>query len=42
MKLSARAVLIYAAVALALAGAAAMYLSPHLMIDLAARVWACF
>jgi hypothetical protein len=25
-----------------LAGVASMYFSPHLMVDLAARVWACF
>lgn len=27
---------------LALAGVFAAYLSPHLIVDLAARVWACF
>jgi hypothetical protein len=42
MKLRAPGWLIYTAAALVLAGVAAMYLSPHLMIDLAARVWACF
>jgi hypothetical protein len=42
MKLRARGLLAYTAAALALAGVTAMYLSPHLMVDLAARVWACF
>ena len=30
------------AVAAALAGVFAAYLSPHLVVDLANRVWACF
>lgn len=42
MKLGTRKVLAYAAAAALLAGVAAMYFSPHLMVDLAARVWACF
>jgi hypothetical protein len=42
MKLGARERLAYAAAALVLAGVAAMYFSPHLMVDLAAQVWACF
>ena len=37
-----RRVAIWTGVALALAGVAMAYLSPHLMVDLAARVWACF
>jgi hypothetical protein len=42
MKPGTRKLLAYAAVTTALAGVAAMYFSPHLMVDLAARVWACF
>jgi len=42
MKPRTRSAVAYMAVVLVLAGAAAMYLSPHLMVDLAARVWACF
>ena len=42
MKLGARKALAYVAAAAALAGVAAMYFSPHLLVDLAARVWACF
>lgn len=42
MKPSSRKVLLYTAAAAVLAGVAAMYFSPHLMVDLAARVWACF
>jgi hypothetical protein len=42
MKLGARKLLAYAAASVALAGVAAMYLRPDLMVDLAARVWACF
>lgn len=34
--------LVGAAVALALAAVFAAYLSPHLMVDLANAVWACF
>jgi hypothetical protein len=30
------------AAALALAGVFAAYLNPHLMVDLANRIWACF
>lgn len=32
----------YAAAALVLAAVFAAYLNPHLMVDLASRVWACF
>lgn len=32
----------WTAAALALAAVFAAYLSPHLMLDLAARLWACF
>lgn len=32
----------YAVVVLALAAVFAAYLSPHLVMDLATRVWACF
>jgi hypothetical protein len=42
MKLATRSLLIYAAAALVLTGVAALYFIPHLMVDLAARVWACF
>jgi hypothetical protein len=42
MKPDTRRVIAYAAVVALLAGVAAMYFSPHLMVDLAARVWACF
>lgn len=42
MKPGARKALGYAVAAALLAGVAAMYFSPHLMVDLAARVWACF
>ena len=31
-----------AVVALALAGVFMAYLNPHLMVDLANRIWACF
>lgn len=37
-----RRALIGSAVALALAGVFAAYLDPHLMVDLANAVWACF
>jgi hypothetical protein len=33
---------LYAAAVLALAAVFAAYLNPHLVVDLAARVWACF
>ncbi|HET9976289.1 MAG TPA: hypothetical protein VFQ20_02550 [Burkholderiaceae bacterium] len=42
MRPGARQLLAYAAVTAVLAGVAALYLGPHLMVDLAARVWACF
>jgi hypothetical protein len=42
MKPLARKALAYTAAAVVLSGVAAMYFSPHLMVDLAARVWACF
>lgn len=32
----------YAIAALALAAVFAAYLNPHLMFDIASRVWACF
>jgi hypothetical protein len=41
MKPAAR-IAIWLAVASALALVALAYLSPHLMVDLASRVWACF
>lgn len=37
-----RRLLLWAAVALALAAVFAAYLDPHLMVGLANRVWACF
>jgi len=37
-----RRVAVYAAAALALGAVFAAYLSPHLVMDLATRVWACF
>lgn len=36
------AVLVWAAVAAALLLVAQAYLSPHLVVDLANRVWSCF
>ena len=39
---AARRLLGWAAVALALGAVFAAYLSPHLVVDLANRVWACF
>jgi hypothetical protein len=42
MKPTPRSVIAYAAVVALLAAVAALYLSPHLMMDLATRVWACF
>ena len=33
---------LYAAAALALVAVFAAYMNPHLMVDLASRVWACF
>ena len=38
----ARRLLLWAAAAAALAGVFAAYLNPHLVVDLANRVWACF
>lgn len=38
----ARRALLWAAGAAVLALVFAAYLSPHLVVDLAARVWACF
>jgi hypothetical protein len=35
-------VMAYGAAALALAAVFVSYLNPHLVVDLAARVWACF
>lgn len=37
-----RAVALAGLAALALAAVFSAYLSPHLMVDLAARVWSCF
>ncbi|MEO5732622.1 MAG: hypothetical protein ABIN96_06725 [Rubrivivax sp.] len=37
-----RTVLIWALAAAALAAVFAAYLNPHLAVDLANRVWACF
>ena len=42
MKQRARAVLVWAAAAVALAAVFAAYLSPHMVVDLATRVWSCF
>jgi hypothetical protein len=42
MKPTTRSVIAYAAVVVLLAAVAALYFSPHLMVDLAARLWACF
>jgi hypothetical protein len=42
MKLGTRKLFAYFTATVVLAGVAAMYFSPHLMVDLAARVWACF
>jgi hypothetical protein len=41
MKPGARLAL-WAAALLSLAGVSLAYLNPHLMVDLAARVWSCF
>jgi hypothetical protein len=38
----ARRILIWTMVAAALAAVFAAYLNPHLVVDLAGRVWACF
>ena len=38
----ARRIALWATVAAALAGVFAAYLNPHLVVDLANRVWACF
>ena len=38
----ARRALAWSAAALALAAVFAAYLDPHLVLDLASRVWACF
>jgi hypothetical protein len=40
--MKARAVLVYTLVAAVLVAVASAYLSPHLVADLASRVWACF
>jgi len=37
-----RRALLWAAAGIALAAVFALYLSPHLAVDLASRVWACF
>ncbi len=37
-----RAAAIWAVALAALAAVFASYLDPHLMVDLAARIWACF
>ncbi len=42
MRPAVRRVAVWAAVAVALTGVALAYLSPHLMVDLATRLWACF
>lgn len=34
--------LVWSGVLAALAGVFSAYLSPHLVVDLASRVWACF
>jgi hypothetical protein len=38
----ARRILVWAVVAAALAAVFVAYLNPHLVVDLASRVWACF
>jgi hypothetical protein len=42
MKQRLRAVLAWTAAAVALAAVFAAYLSPHVVVDLATRVWSCF
>ncbi len=42
MKLRARALLAWTVVLLTLASVFAAYLSPHMVVDLATRVWSCF
>ena len=42
MRLATRRALAWAAALAALALVFASYLSPHLVVDLANRVWACF
>lgn len=42
MKRPARRLLVWAVAATALALVFASYLSPHLVVDLANRVWSCF
>ncbi len=37
-----RRLLLWAAAAAALAAVAAAYLDPHVMVDLANKVWSCF
>jgi len=37
-----RRALVWAAVGVVLAAVFAAYLSPHVVVDLATRVWACF
>lgn len=42
MKQRLRAVLAWTAAAAALAAVFSAYLSPHVVVDLATRVWSCF
>jgi hypothetical protein len=42
MKPAATRMLVWAAALAALAGVFAAYLNPHLAVELASRVWACF
>jgi len=42
MKVSPIRLAVWAAVSAALAAVFAAYLDPHLALDLASRVWACF
>ena len=42
MKPATRRVLLWLAVAAALAGVSAWYLNPHVVVDLANKVWSCF
>lgn len=37
-----RRLLLWSVIALLLAGVFSAYLNPHLVVDLANRVWACF
>jgi len=42
MKRLARQTIAYGTAVVVVLAVATMYLSPHLMVDLAARFWACF